>query len=99
MKEVLSANAGLSAGISFDVTSAGSTKSAALAVGERYLISCSAATHLRLGASTSAAVTTDLLLPATVTLELEPWGTANYLHGITPSGTTSTVYLSKRRSY
>lgn len=95
---------GLGPGTSLAVSDAGSTKTAAQAVGHRFVVTCSTPTHIRIGPqATVAATTDDLLLDTGQVLELEFWtqgdGTVNNaLAGICPAAGSGAVYLAPRRS-
>ncbi|MBU2613741.1 hypothetical protein KJ925_04815 [Patescibacteria group bacterium] len=91
---------GLGTGVSVAVTDAGSTKLAALAKHQVYIISTTAANgvHVKVGpqASVAAAVTDHLLTPD-APIEVETTATNNAVAGIVPSGGAAGVLTATPR--
>ena len=91
-------NLGLQPGVVVAVAAASSAKTSALTVGARYLVSCSAPTHIRLGPTGGAATVNDFLLHTGQILEVEPGPTTSFLHGISPSGGSGSLHAAPRRT-
>jgi hypothetical protein len=100
MDQLRDLNFGLGAGVAVSCTDGGSTKTAALSAGKRYVLSTSASggVHVVMGpqASVAAAVTDFLLMPA-APIEVEATSTNNAAAGICPSGAAAGTLIASPR--